>query len=120
MDDRRQHSRHAAHLDINAFDLHSNRRLGRVADISEEGFMLVSESPPEADSVWECRLVLDQPLGELEEIRLGADCLWCRPGEAGHSGWCGFQIIDLAADQAALLQRLLRHLQGGVENSAGG
>lgn len=62
MDDRRQHSRHTAQLNIEALDLHSGRRLGRVVDLSEDGFMLISETPPEADSVWECRLVLDQPL----------------------------------------------------------
>ena len=66
MDDRRQHSRHTTQLNIEALDLHSGRRLGRVVDLSEDGFMLISETPPEADSVWECRLVLDQPLDGLE------------------------------------------------------
>ena len=52
-----------------------NPRLGRVVDLSEDGFMLISETPPEADSIWECRLVLDQPLDGIHEIRVGADCL---------------------------------------------
>jgi hypothetical protein len=73
--------------------------------------MLVSEAPPEADSVWECRLVLDQPLDGIQEIRVGADCLWSRRGEPGQNGWCGFHIIDLADDQVAPLALLLRHLQ---------
>ena len=96
---------------IEALDLHSGRRLGRVVDLSEDGFMLISETPPEADSVWECRLVLDQPLDGIHEIRVGADCLWSRAGEPGHSGWCGFHIIDLADDQISALALLLRHLQ---------
>ncbi|MDD0844534.1 PilZ domain-containing protein [Pseudomonas sp. Gutcm_11s] len=111
MDDRRQHSRHTTQLGIDVLDLHSGRRLGRVVDLSEEGFMLISDNPPEADSVWECRLVLDQPLDDIHEIRAGADCLWSRAGEAGHSGWCGFQIIDLADDQVAPLALLLRQLE---------
>ncbi len=111
MDDRRQHSRHTTELNIEAMDLHSGHRLGRVVDLSEDGFMLISDTPPQADSVWECRLVLDQPLNDLHEVRLGADCLWSRPGEPGHNGWCGFQIIDLAEDQAASLRLLLQHLQ---------
>ena len=61
MDDRRQHSRHTAQLNIEALDLHSGRRLGRVVDLSEDGFMLISETPPEADSVWECRLCWISP-----------------------------------------------------------
>ncbi|MDG9929202.1 MULTISPECIES: PilZ domain-containing protein [unclassified Pseudomonas] len=111
MDDRRQHSRHTPQLNIEAVDLHSDRRLGQVVDLSEDGFMLVSEAPPEADSVWECRLVLDQPLNGISEVRLGADCLWSRSGGPGHNGWCGFHIIDLADDQAAALQLLLREMQ---------
>ena len=111
MDDRRQHSRHSAQLNIEVLDLHSGRRLGRVVDLSEDGFMLVSETPPEADSVWECRLVLDQPLEGIHEIRVGADCLWSRPAESGQNGWCGFHIIDLAEDQVAALALLLRYLQ---------
>ena len=110
MDDRRQHSRHSTQLNIEVLDLHSGRRLGRVVDLSEDGFMLVSESPPEADSVWQCRLVLDQPLDGIHEIRLGADCLWSRV-DPGHSGWCGFHIIDLAEDQIPALALLLRYLQ---------
>jgi hypothetical protein len=111
MDDRRQHSRHTTQLNIEVLDLHSGRRLGRVVDLSEDGFMLVSEHPPEADSVWECRLVLTPPLDGIHEIRLGADCLWSRAGEAGQNGWCGFHIIDLADDQITALALLLRHLQ---------
>ena len=37
MDDRRQHSRHTTQLNIEALDLHSGRRLGRVVDLSEDG-----------------------------------------------------------------------------------
>ena len=109
MDDRRQHSRHATPFVIEVSDLHSGRRLGRLVDLSEEGFMLASELPPEADTLWECRLQLDAPVEGVTEVRLGADCLWSRPGEGGQSGWCGFQIIDLADDQAEALAVLLRN-----------
>ena len=111
MEERRQHSRFAAELQLEVFDLHSGQRLGRIVDLSMDGFMLLSELPLAADSVWECRLVLDQPLDGIHEIRVGADCLWSRAGEPGHSGWCGFHIIDLADDQISALALLLRHLQ---------
>ncbi|MOA45774.1 hypothetical protein D3C78_1682100 [compost metagenome] len=72
--------------------------------------MLVSDVPLEADSVWECRLVLGEPLQGIHEIRLGADCLWSRPGANGQHGWSGFHIIDLADDQASALEIVLQHL----------
>lgn len=110
MDDRRQHSRHTTELSLEVLDLHSGTRLGRVVDLSADGFMLVSDMPLEADSVWECRLVLGEPLGTIHEIRLGADCLWSRPGANGQHGWSGFHIIDLADDQAEALAVVLQHI----------
>ncbi|MBB2495420.1 PilZ domain-containing protein [Aquipseudomonas ullengensis] len=110
MDDRRQHSRHATELHIEVFDLHSGRRLGRVVDLSADGFMLFSESPLENDSVWECRLTVEPPVDDIHEIRLGADCLWSRPGANNQNGWSGFHIIDLADEQASALEVVLQHI----------
>jgi hypothetical protein len=47
----------------------------------------------------------------LEEVRLGADCLWTRMGEDQHNCWAGFHIIDIAEDQAATLQDLLQFIR---------
>ncbi|MBD9485387.1 PilZ domain-containing protein [Pseudomonas sp. PDM14] len=109
-DDRRQHSRHATELSMEVFDLHSGRRLGRVVDLSADGFMLFSETPLEADAVFECRLVLVDSVNGIDEIRLGADCLWSRPGADGQHGWSGFHIIDLADDQSEALNTVLQRL----------
>lgn len=107
MEERRQHSRHATELQLEVFDLHSGQRLGRIVDLSMDGFMLLSELQLAADSVWECRLVPLTWVEGVEEIRLGADCLWSRAGEDERNCWAGFHIIDLADDQAAMLEGLL-------------
>ena len=111
MDDRRQHSRHTAELHLEVYDLHSDRHLGRVVDLSAEGFMVFGDCPQEADALVECRLMSYPPVEGLTEVRLGADCLWSRPGADGQHCWSGFHIIDLAEDQAVLLEGLLKRLQ---------
>ncbi|MCY1220857.1 hypothetical protein D9M68_362640 [compost metagenome] len=111
MEERRQHSRFAAELQLEVFDLHSGQRLGRIVDLSMDGFMLLSELPLAADSVWECRLVPLTWVEGLEEIRLGADCLWTRMGEDQRNCWAGFHIIDLAEDQAIILEDLLQSIR---------
>ena len=63
MDERRLHSRHAADVTLEVFDVHSGRRLGRIVDLSMDGFMLFSEDLIATDSVWECRLQPCPPLG---------------------------------------------------------
>ena len=110
MDDRRQRSRHHAELQLEVFDLNNGQSLGRVVDLTEEGFMLFSETAVTADSVWDLRLVCAQPVADIGEIHLGADCLWSRPGADGQHCWSGFHIIDLADDQAAALATLLEHI----------
>ncbi|MNP57788.1 hypothetical protein D3C76_1526490 [compost metagenome] len=73
--------------------------------------MLLSEMPLAVDSVWECRLVPLTWVDGIEEVRLGADCLWTRAGEDERNCWAGFHIIDLADDQAALLETLLEFIR---------
>ena len=107
MSERRQHHRHQTGLTVEVFDRHSGRSLGRLADLSSEGFMLCGVDVPNVDSVWDCRLIPRPPLDGIGEIQLGADCLWSRGGSNGQLGWAGFHIIDLAEDQALVLERLL-------------
>lgn len=109
-DERRLHSRHNAEVQLEVFDLHTGQRLGRVVDLSADGFMLFSDTPLAADELVECRLVSEQPIEGVCEITLGADCLWSRPGADGQHCWAGFHIIDLAEDQATALETLLKHL----------
>lgn len=110
MEDRRQHNRLNTELQLEVFDLHSGQRLGRVVDLSNEGFMLFSDTPLAVDALIECRIVSEQLIEGIGEVQLGADCLWSRPGADGQHSWAGFHIIDIADNQAVLLETLLKHL----------
>lgn len=110
MEERRLHSRHGTEMQLEVFDLNSGQRLGRIVDLSADGFMLFSDTPHSPDAVLQCRLVCVGGGEALQEVRLGADCLWSRPGADGRHCWAGFHIIDLAEDQAKALESLLARL----------
>ncbi|WP_263140345.1 PilZ domain-containing protein [Pseudomonas sp. RIT-PI-AD] len=110
MNERRQSARFPTGLHLEVQDRDSPRRLGRVVDLTREGFLLFGEHPAETDSVWRCRLVLVEPLAGIADIQLDAECLWNRPGADGRHCWAGFHITGLAEDQAAALDTLLRLL----------
>ncbi|MDH0566204.1 PilZ domain-containing protein [Pseudomonas oleovorans] len=110
MEERRLHSRHGTEMQLEVFDLNSGQRLGRIVDLSADGFMLFSDTPHSPDAVLQCRLVCAGGGEALQEVRLGADCLWSRPGADGRHCWAGFHIIDLAEDQAKALESLLARL----------
>ena len=113
MEDRRKHDRSRLDLQVEVYELHSGERLGRLADLSRDGFMVFCEKPLAADSVMQLRLVPARPLEGIESVALGADCLWSRAGSETNNGWAGFQIIDIATDQASALKILLRYLVQG-------
>lgn len=108
--ERRRHPRHTTQLQLELFERHTGERLGRLADLSLDGFMLFSENPLEADQVVECRLQSAEPVAGVDSIVFAADCLWSRPGADGRHCWAGYHIIDMADDQAAALERLLERL----------
>lgn len=109
-DERRLHNRQHADVQLEVFDLHSGQRLGRIVDLSADGFMLFSDTLLKADELVECRVVSEQDIDGICEINLVADCLWSRPGADGQHCWAGFHIIDLAEDQATALEIVLKHL----------
>jgi hypothetical protein len=104
--ERRQYPRYPTLQPIEVYDLHSDRYLGRLVDLSVRGFMVLCETVIDADSIWALRLVLPDA-SEWAELQLGADCLWYRAGEDGRNGWAGFQIIDIADGEADRLHQLL-------------
>lgn len=110
MDDRRRHPRHTTQLQLEIYEAHSGQRLGRLADLSLDGFMLFSETPQEQDKVIECVLRPAEPIAGLEQISFAADCLWSRPGADGQHSWAGYCIIDMADEHADKLQQLLEQL----------
>jgi hypothetical protein len=113
MEDRRRHGRHATDLQLELFELPNHQRLGRLADLSLDGFMLFSETPPAVDTLIECVLIPDHVSehgDDILDIRLRADCLWARPSADGKHCWAGFHIVDIAPDQLARLQQLLSQL----------
>ncbi|MER0044507.1 PilZ domain-containing protein [Pseudomonas sp. MGal98] len=107
MDDRRQHPRYQAASLLEVYEQYSETCLGRIADLSNEGFMLCSTTPQTADRLVECRL-----MGEtIEDVHFTADCLWSREGAIGQQSWAGYQIIDIDALNVQKLQSLLKQLQ---------
>ncbi|CAE6943625.1 MULTISPECIES: PilZ domain-containing protein [Pseudomonas] len=108
MDERRQQNRYNTELQLEVYDLHSEEYLGRVVDLSSEGFMLFCNTEIAVDSIIAGRLKCAQTIEGLSDITFGAECLWSRPGADGQHGWAGFHIIDLAEEHEATLQALLK------------
>jgi len=111
---RRKHPRHNIGDYISVADAASGQNLGRVANLSLEGLMLVNSQPLNADCIYQLKLVIDgsQIPGagfDLREIMIGVDCLWASPAKSTSASayWSGCQIIDVSESDFEAIKLLI-------------
>ncbi|WP_462381405.1 PilZ domain-containing protein [Pseudomonas sp. Marseille-QA0892] len=102
--ERRKHPRYSAETLLEAWDVESNERVGRVVDLSEGGAMLYCLCLPSEGVVRTYRIAAG-PDSKATSVVLTLDCLWTRPASHGEGGWAGFQVVALE-DTNALLELL--------------
>jgi hypothetical protein len=92
-------------LEVN--DQVTGTSLGRVVNISAEGFMLLSEEPVITGSVYQLSLIAPQPSEMKEPIKFGAEVVWCTEASQPESYWSGFHIIDISNDDALMIDEMI-------------
>ncbi len=78
MSDRRiLHRRHLIYY-LKVFDRETDNLLGHLVDITEEGIMIVSETPFEEGKTLKMKMLLPREIEDKEEIEFDARSMWCR------------------------------------------
>lgn len=91
-----------------ASNLHTDKPLGSVVNLSARGFMLMS---PEQQASGELlSLLLEQAQAAAGEryVRLQARCVWSAPSSFSSDYGAGFEITGMTAADQARLQRWLQ------------
>lgn len=84
--------------------------LGNIANVHEEGFMLIGNSASLCDdSIYQLAFQFSSPVLGKYNIALGAECLWVRE-TSGDQCWAGFQIIDISDDDKKTIVSLCAQL----------
>ncbi len=91
---------------LRVFDGMSNRVVGHLMDISQNGLMILSDEPVAVNEDYRLRMHLPWEMAGSEEIIFGATSRWCRADENPEFFLSGFQIQDIDHDA----ERLIRHL----------
>lgn len=79
--------------------------LGKLANIHEEGFMVIGEHM-HADGTYP--LLLETALAP---IRCSAECLWTSSTGSGNHLWAGFSFVDIHPEDQDILYRLIKLFQ---------
>jgi hypothetical protein len=91
---------------VEVSDLISGRHLGRLVNVSPDGFLLVGASPIEPESVLQLTLSAKTPDG-TKHITVGAVCMWNSEANNPGTHWSGFHMIDAPAESKEFFAGLL-------------
>ena len=93
---------------IHVIDRQTGAELGRLVNISEEGFMLLGSQPIDENSIFQLSLEFDTGTNEASPILIGVENLWCHSSSDQTQYWAGFYIIDISDEDL----ESVRHLTG--------
>ncbi len=92
---------------LRVFDRGSGRNLGRMANLSQDGFKLVMRDQPEIGSVISMSMVLPETIEGSNTLSFEAEVVWCQSSEYTQDYRCGFRMLQLSeADQRVMKQLL--------------
>lgn len=110
---RRKHPRHRLRDAVSVINQNTGASVGLIANLSQEGIMLVNSAPLHADCIYQVCLFVEPGVidgsPDGHRIEMGIDCLWNSPAEgtAASTYWSGCQIIDIAEKDFELVQKLI-------------
>lgn len=92
-------------VEVPVLDTGSGVRLGRIFDLTDEGFMLLTPEAFEANAF--CHLTLCLPEPHRWQIQLLAECMWCGDSSFSHLRGVGFCIERMNEGDRLLLHEFL-------------
>lgn len=106
-DERRSASRKQSTVPIEVVDSISGENLGRVANLSRNGMMLICHNPLNDNALYQIRFRLPDLPGAHPEIETGVHTMWTEQASINGQQWSGLRIISISATAAASLDRWL-------------
>ncbi|WP_122570839.1 PilZ domain-containing protein [Pseudomonas viridiflava] len=102
----RKIERHQLQEYLQVFNIHTDRPLGCLGNVSEEGLMLISSIPLLVGARFDLRVKMPRS-GGLDTIDVSATCMWCHEDETPGCYDSGFELVEMSTDYLELV-RILR------------
>lgn len=91
------------------FDERGYRRIGELADVSIDGFRIITEAPIDKDQTTVYRVQLPRMIFEQDFLTLSSQCRWCRPTADGTQFESGHSLQQVPKQDAAVILHLIMH-----------
>ncbi len=89
------------------YDATSRKQIGNLVDITPKGIMIVGEHPVPEGQTTRLRMELTNEVAEKPFMEFSACSKWCKPDITPNMVNSGFEILDLAPDDAEIIQRII-------------
>lgn len=96
MNEFRRAKRRKLGYNVEVLDTMTEQSIGRVANLSESGMLMVLHSPLMNDALYQLRLKLPDSNGVEHALDIGAHELWADEAAAPGQVWTGFRFIDIS------------------------
>ena len=91
-------------------DRDTNQTVGRLANLSIEGMMLVTEQPVKKRTVLELTLKLPEKVLGHTQVNFDAECRWCRKGKGIDWFESGYKLTNVPMEDQTTIMCLVLQL----------
>lgn len=106
---KRRLTRHPVEEGVVVRDEVSGQDVGRLANIHNEGLMVMGDVALVPENLYQLSLRLPKDINGHRFIGVGVDCLWVRDSgdDNAPTFWSGCQIIDCSAEARSVIETLI-------------
>jgi hypothetical protein len=102
----RRIERHQLPYYLQVFNRYTDKPMGCLGNVSEQGLMLISELPVLVGADFQLRLKVPDGKSGLNIIDINASCLWCQEDETPGIFDSGFKLQAAPVEYHQLIQAL--------------
>jgi hypothetical protein len=106
MQDKRKLKRRYLLYYMRIYDGVSRQQIGNLVDITTMGIMIVGDHPIPAGQIAQLRMELTNEVSEKPYMEISAISKWCEPDVTPDHFNTGFEIQNLAPEDAEIIQRI--------------
>jgi hypothetical protein len=92
---------------LRVLDRDTKQAIGHLIDISENGMMLVSETPIPLEQVFHLQMILPEEIAGVTNWDFDAKSLWSEPDINPSLSKTGFQLIDVRSEDVGTIECLI-------------
>jgi PilZ domain len=108
MEEKRKIGRRYLLYYMRVYNAKTREQIGNLVDITPQGIMILSESIIPPGTTLRLQLELSDDISDKPYIEIPVRSKWCKPDINPRTNDVGFEILELSAEDAKIVQRVVQ------------